>query len=119
MPLPDVDTSKLVEAELQRARKAIEEENLGMARVCCRRAVGHAMSGSKEFATGGKTLHTLAYLEILQEHPGIPLEHANAARRLRGKRGEDEPSVISMDPLEDTRIILEYIQGLENSQNTV
>ena len=104
-----------IEAELTYAQAAMQAGNIGQARVCARRAAGMAVrewyrrrKGKGDSAYwGGDALKQLQRLEA----DGLALERIRtAARRLTTKVDFDHNLPFDTNPIEDARLIIEYVR---------
>jgi len=98
-----------IDVELSRARQAVEEGNVGMARVCARRACGNAIS----FWLQNNTRHSygdsaMNQLRGIQSDDTVPKGVKDAAERLTTKVAEQSTSPFSDDPITDAKIITNH-----------
>ncbi len=105
MPWPEQ-----IAQELAKASKGLEEGNDGLARVCARRTVGlagqHRVEQQILPAWQGDVMQQLRQI---QAETSFPLSVREAAQRLRTKVTEQTTSPMTIDPITDARIILEYL----------
>ena len=98
-----------IDAELSRAKKAVEEGNIGMARVCARRACGNAISfwlqNNPDHNYGESVMNQL---RSIQSDDTIPKEVKYAAERLTTKVADQTTSPLSDDPITDAEIITRF-----------
>ena len=98
-----------IDAELNRAKQAVEEGNIGMARVCARRACGNAISfwlqNNPRDSYGESVMNQL---RSIQSDETIPTEVKDAAERLTTKVADQTTSPFSDDPITDAEIITGY-----------
>jgi hypothetical protein len=98
-----------IDAELTRAKKALEEGNIGMARVCARRACGNAISfWLEENPHQGYGESSMNQLRSIQTDDKIPKEVKDAAKRLTVQIFNQSCSSISSDPINDANTIIKY-----------
>lgn len=106
--------SNEIQRELDRAQKALEENNEGRVRVCARRAAGAAvrqwMSGRAQPPAWGQT--AVNQLRALAVDSLAPESIQGAARRLSTTVERDHSLPFSEHPLEDARLIIEYFTQL-------
>lgn len=102
-------TTDQIESELQQAREAQLTGNPGLARVCARRAAGIAIR--KWLGQAGDAMKQLGRLQADQRMPENVRE---AARRLSTKVQLDHTLPFESDPIEDARVIIEYVDQREN-----
>jgi hypothetical protein len=100
---------KHIEAELNRAKGALEEGNTGMARVCARRACGHAISfwlqNNPREDYGESAMNQL---KNIQNDEVVPVEIREAVVRLTTKISNRDISPFTDDPIADANIITNY-----------
>ena len=98
-----------IDAELSRAKKAVEEGNIGMARVCARRACGSAIAfwlqNNPRPSYGESAMNQLRSIQL---DDTIPKEVKDAAERLTTKVADQTTSPLSDDPITDAEIITRY-----------
>ena len=98
-----------IDAELSRAKQAVNEGNIGMARVCARRACGSAIAFWLQInprdSYGESAMNQL---KSIQSDDTIPKEVKDAAERLTIKVADQTTSPISDDPITDSEIITRY-----------
>ena len=98
-----------IDAELSRAKQAVNEGNIGMARVCARRACGNAISfwlqNNPDHSYGESVMNQL---RSIQSDDRIPKEVKNAAERLTTKVADQTTSPLSDDPITDAEIITRF-----------
>lgn len=98
-----------IDAELNRAKQAVEEGNIGMARVCARRACGSAigfwLQNNPDNSYGESAMNQL---RSIQSDDIIPKEVKDAAERLTIKVADQTTSPLSDDPITDAEIITRY-----------
>ncbi len=98
-----------INTELSRAEQAIKEGNIGMARVCARRACGNAISFWLEVNQHqGYGESSMNQLKIIQADDLIPKEVKDAAKRLISQISDQSGSSISSDPINDANTIIKY-----------
>ena len=98
-----------IDAELNRAKKAVNEGNIGMARVCARRACGTAISfwlqNNPRHSYGDSAMNQL---RSIQSDDTVPKEVKDAAERLTTKVADQTTSPFSDDPITDAKIITNH-----------
>ena len=103
-----------IDAELSRARQAVEEGNIGMARVCARRACGNAISfwlqNNPRQRYGESAMNQL---RSIQSDDKVPTEVQDAAERLTAKVADPSDSEITNDPIADARIITNHFLNVK------
>lgn len=109
---PDDGWPPSVEAEWALARRARAAGNEGRARVCARRAAGLAIRAAYRRGAGpGWGGDALAQLRRLQGDAAAPEGARQAAARLITTVDFDHNLPFDEDPLEDARLIINYLQG--------
>ena len=100
-----------VEKELARGRKAKEEGNEGMTRVCARRAAGAAIRLWKE--AQGRDIKwgtsAMSQIKTMALDESFPDEVRQAAERLTTQQQHDHTMPFDNDPLEDAEIVIKYL----------
>ena len=103
-----------IDAELNRGKLAEEEGNIGMARVCARRACGNAISfwlqNNPRHSYGESAMNKL---RSIQSEDTVPNEVKDAAERLTAKVEDPSDSKITNDPIADSRIITNYFLNVK------
>lgn len=102
-----------IERELQEAVEARKQHREGRARVCARRAASVAIAWL--YRSQGKDVgenNALHLLNSIQTAPGIPDSVRQASERLSARITTDFRYPFSTDPLDDARIIVEYVKNL-------
>jgi uncharacterized protein (UPF0147 family) len=94
-----------IESELQHAAEAQAAGNAGLARVCARRAAGMAI---REWS--GKMGDALKQLGNLERDNSLPENIREAARRLSTKVQLDHTLPFKSDPIEEARMVIEYVE---------
>ena len=98
-----------IDAELNRAKQAVEEGNIGMARVCARRACGSAIAfwlqNNPRDSYGESAVNQL---RSIQSDATVPKEVKDAAERLTTHVADQTTSPLSDDPITDAEIITRY-----------
>jgi len=98
-----------IDVELTRAKKALEEGNIGMARVCARRACGNAISfWLQNNLHNGYGESAMNQLKSIQIDESVPAEIKDAARRLSTHVSDQTTLPISDNPVEDAELIIKY-----------
>ncbi len=98
-----------IDVELTRAKKALEEGNIGMARVCARRACGISISFWLQ-----NNLHSeygesaMNQLKSIQNDESVPAEIKDAARGLLTHISDQTTLPFSDNPIEDAELITKY-----------
>jgi len=101
-----------IDVELTRAKKAMEEGNIGMARVCARRACGISVSfWLEDNPRQDYGESAMNQLRSIQSDDTVPKEVKDAAERLTTKVADQTTSPITDDPIEDASIITCYFLG--------
>ena len=99
-----------ISKELETAETALRIGNDGKARVCARRAAGIAIACwlelHPEHAWGTDAMSRLNHL---RREPTVPPEVREAAVRLTTKITEQFTSAFSTNPIDDCRIIADYV----------
>jgi len=102
-------TKMNIDVELARAKKALEDSNVGMARVCARRACGNAISfwlqNNPRDSYGESVMNQL---KSIQSDDTVLKEVKDAAERLTTKIADQTTSPFSDDPITDAEIITGY-----------
>lgn len=98
-----------IDVELTRAKKAREEGNIGMARVCARRACGNSISfwlqNNPRSSYGNSAMNQL---RSIQSDDTVPKEVKDAAERLTTHVSNLTGSLVSSDPINDANVIIKY-----------
>lgn len=98
-----------IEKEFATARQAESSGNHGMVRVCARRAAGAAITfWLKSHCRKSWGVDAMNQLRSLQVDKTIPESVREAARRLTTKITEQFTPAFPTDPLEDSRIIIDF-----------
>jgi len=104
-----------IDVELTRAKKALEEGNIGMARVCARRACGNAISfwlqNNPRHSYGDSAINQL---RSIQSDDTIPNEVQDAAERLTAKVANPSDSNFTNDLFADAKIITDYFLNVKS-----
>jgi len=99
-----------IQGELDRAQKALDENNEGMVRVCVRRAVGAAvrqwLAGRARPPAWGVT--AVSQLRAMADDASMPESIRAAARRLSTTVERDHTLPFDEHPLDDARLIIEH-----------
>jgi hypothetical protein len=102
-----------IQLELDRAQKALEENNEGMVRVCARRAAGAAirqwLAGQARPPAWGPTAVTR--LRAIAVDESAPEAIRAAARRLSATVERDHTLPFDEHPLDDARLIVAHFAG--------
>jgi hypothetical protein len=97
------------DAELSRAKQAVNEGNIGMARVCARRACGNAISfWLQNNPRDGYGESAMNQLKSIQSDDTVPKEVKDAAERLTTKAADQTTSPFSDEPITDAKIITNH-----------
>jgi len=102
-----------IEKELENARSARNAGNEGRARVCARRAAGFAIAWMRN--SNGKQVNendSLNLLRSIETDEVVPAEVRDACKRLTAKVTADFRYPFPTDPIDDARIIIEYVKNL-------
>jgi hypothetical protein len=98
--------------EFAAAKEARRAQNEGMVRVCARRAAGTAITYWLDRAgLTGWGMDAVTQLRTLQNEVSMPDPVRSAAARLVARVGDHFVAPFSADPLNDSRIIIEYLLG--------
>jgi hypothetical protein len=110
---------KKIEAEMKDARKARAAGNEGRARVCARRAAGHAIRAYRE-STGSDGQDHSAYvlLHWLAGFPDVKQSVRDAAGRLAARVTHEHELPHPQDPLEDAASLIQALADLERSHSS-
>lgn len=111
-----MDYPEEIRKELDRAARALEEKNEGMARVCSRRAAGAAIrqwTGAREgipaWADVGRDV--VKQLRALAVDESFPAAVRDAAARLSTTVDENHALPFEQSPLDDARLIIANFPG--------
>ncbi|MCZ6702324.1 MAG: hypothetical protein O6940_04705 [Ignavibacteria bacterium] len=98
-----------VNVELTRAKKALEEGNIGMARVCARRACRISISfWLQHNLHSGYGESAMNQLKSIQNDESVPAEIKDAARRLSTHVSDQTTLPISDNPVGDAELITKH-----------
>ena len=101
-----------VEQELGRARQAAITGNIGMMRVCARRAAGAAIAYWLQFNERPDwRLDAMSRIRHLEADQSIPTNVREAAMRLMARVTPQFTPQYQTDPIEDSRIIIRQLLG--------
>ncbi len=111
---PMTTTAEEIELELRRAQTARAEGIPGKVRVCARRAAGAAIRGwlgrqpkpPEGWLKGGAVVQ---HLRLMKDNARLPEPVRAAAGRLATNVQPDHAMPFANDPVEDARIIIEYL----------
>ena len=104
-----------IDAELNRGKQAQEEGNIGMARVCARRACGMSISfWLQDNPRNGYGESAMNQLRSIQADDTIPKEIKDAAERLTISAADQSDSKITSNPMEDAKIITTYFLNVKS-----
>ena len=104
-----------IDVELTRARKAMEEGNDGMARVCARRACGISISFWLENnPRKGYGESAMNQLRSIQSDDTVPKEVKDAAERLTTHVTNQSDSSFTDDPIADAKILTNHFLNVES-----
>jgi hypothetical protein len=104
-----------IDVELTRAKKALEEGNIGMARVCARRACGNAISfWLKDNPRQGYGESAMNQLRSIQSNDTVPKEVKDAAERLTTHVTNQSDSPFSDEPITDAKILTTYFLNVKS-----
>jgi hypothetical protein len=99
-----------IDAEFSVAAHSRSAGNDGMVRVCARRAAGVAITYWLQETEGERRgVDAMTRLRTLQRDPSIPEGVREAAQRLTARVTEQFDAPYSSDPLEDCRVIIDYV----------
>jgi hypothetical protein len=106
------ETQRTIEAEFETARRARQEGNEGMVRVCARRAAGAAIGFWLETHPGLEWgLDAMSRLRRLAAASMLPTEIRNAAVHLAARVQPGFALTETDDLLDDTRTLIRYLLG--------
>jgi hypothetical protein len=110
------ELERVISHELTLAQKSREQGNEGRARVCARRAAGWAVESIYRPETGQSLPEANAYrfLVWFKEHERFPQNLRNAAARLTARVDEDFKLPFAEDPLDDAKLIIDWIMAGED-----
>ena len=98
-----------IDVELTRAKKALEEGNIGMVRVCARRACGISISfWLQNNLHSGYGESAMNQLKSIQNDESVPAEIKDAARRLSTHVSDKTTLPISDNPVGDAELIIKH-----------
>ncbi len=104
-----------IDVELKRAKKAMEEGNLGMARVCARRACRNSISfWLEDNPRQGYGESAMNQLRSIQSDDAVPKEVKDAAERLTTRVTNQSDSPFTDDPIADAKIITNYFLNVQS-----
>ena len=104
-----------IDAELNRAKKALEEGNIGMARVCARRACGNAISfWLEDNPRQGYGESAMNQLRSIQSDDTLPREIKDAAERLTTHVANQSDLKFTADPIADAKILTNYFLNVKS-----
>ena len=104
-----------IDAELNRAKKALEEGNIGMTRVCARRACGSAISfWLEDNPRQGYGESAMIQLRSIQSDDTVPKEVKDAAERFTTRVTNQSDSPFTDDPIADAKIITNYFLNVQS-----
>ncbi len=104
-----------IDAELNRANKALEEGNIGMARVCARRACGNAISfWLEDNPRQDYGESAMNQLRSIQSDDIVPKEVKDAAERLTTHVTNQSDSPFTSDPIADAKILTNYFLNVKS-----
>ena len=101
---------EIIEKEFSTAEQARKIGNEGMVRVCARRAAGTAITfwlRSRQHRSWG--VDAMGQLRSLQSDETLPPTVRDAAGRLTARITKQFTSAFPTDPLQDSRIIIDYL----------
>jgi len=102
-----------IEKEFASAREALKIGNDGKARVCARRAVGHALEWYlTKFPGEGWGMDAMTRLVKLKEDKSFPEEIREAAARLTARISGQFTYPYKTNPEEDAGIIVDYVRKM-------
>ncbi len=95
--------------EIDSINKALNDGNIGKARVCARRASGLAIEFWMANHNGDyMESSAMEYLNFIKKGTGFPADVINAAERLTAKVNDPNSSAVSLNPLTDCNILVNY-----------
>jgi hypothetical protein len=98
-----------IDVELTRAKKALEEGNSGMARVCARRACGISISFRlQNDPHSGYGESAMNQLKSIQNDDSVPVKIKDAARGLLTNVSDQTTLPFSFNPVGDAELITKY-----------
>lgn len=104
-----------IDAELSRAKQAVNEGNIGMARVCARRACGSAIAfwlqNNPRDSYGESAMNQL---RSIHSDDTIPKEVKDAAERLTTHVANQSDSTFTSDPIADAEILTNYFLNVKS-----
>jgi hypothetical protein len=104
-----------IDAELNRAKKALEEDNIGMARVCARRACGNAISfWLQNNPRQGYGESAMNQLRSIHSDDAVPKEVKDAAERLTTHVANQSDLKFTTDPIADAKILTNYFLNVKS-----
>ena len=104
-----------IDVELNRAKKALEECNIGMARVCARRACGISISYWLEDNPRQRYGESaMNQLRSIQSDDTVPKEVKDAAERLTTHVTNQSDSPFTDDPIADAKILTNYFLNVKS-----
>ena len=104
-----------VDVELTRAKKAVEDGNVGMARVCVRRACGISISfWLEDNPHQGYGESAMNQLRSIESDDTIPKEIKDAAVRLTTHVVNQSNSPFTTDPIADAKIITNHFLNVKS-----
>ena len=104
-----------IDVELNRAKKALEESNIGMARVCVRRACGTSISfWLKDNPRHSYGESAMNQLRSIQSDDTVPKDVKDAAERLTTHVTNQSDSPFTDDPIADAKIITNYFLNMKS-----
>ncbi len=104
-----------IDVELNRAKKALEEGNIGMARVCARRACGISISfWLVDNPRQGYGASAMNQLRNIQSDDTVLKEVKGAAERLTTHVTNQSDSPFTDDPIADAKIITNYFLNMKS-----
>ena len=104
-----------IDVELIRAKKALEEGNIGMARVCARRACGNAISfWLKDNPRQGYGESAMNQLRSIQSDDTVPKQVKDAAERLTAHVTNQSDLPFTKDPISDAKILTNYFLNVKS-----
>jgi len=104
-----------IDVELNRAKKAVEEGNIGMARVCARRASGISISyWLQNNLRNGYGESAMNQLRSIQSDDTVPKKVKDAAERLTMHVTNQSELTFTDDPIADAKIITNYFLNVKS-----
>lgn len=102
-----------IEKEFASAKEARKQGKEGRVRVCARRGAGFAIAWlCHSRGQSVRDTDSLNLLKNIQTDESLPVEVREASMRLTAKINQDFTYAFSTDPLDDARIIVDYVKRI-------